>query len=90
MPMSLSERRTIVFAAAGVLIYAGIGVVCLLLGKNFLDYGILEKVLPATDEKWARSHAMLGVEIGVAFTVTTIMFAIYANLSTHGRLRRGL
>ena len=38
----------------------------------------------------ARSHSMLGVEIGVAFTVTAIMFAIYANLSSRGTLRDGL
>ena len=36
----------------------------------------------------ARYHAMLGVEIGVGFTVTAIMFALYANLSTEGRLKR--
>jgi len=30
------------------------------------------------------------VEIGVAFTVTAIMFAIYANLSSRGTLRDGL
>lgn len=86
----LPERRMMNLAAAGVVIYAGFGVACLLLGRNFLDYGVLEKVIPGTDEVGARSHSMLGVEVGVAFTVTTIMFAIYANLSTRGRLRRGL
>ena len=35
-------------------------------------------------------QAMVGVEIGVAFTVTAVMFAIYANLSTRGRLEGGL
>jgi hypothetical protein len=38
----------------------------------------------------ARSHSMLAVEIGVAFTVTAIMFAIYSNLATRGRLEKGL
>ena len=38
----------------------------------------------------ARYYAMLGVEIGVAFTVAAIMFAIYANLSSRGRLQGGL
>jgi hypothetical protein len=33
---------------------------------------------------------MLWVEIGVAFTVCAIMFAIYANLSTAGDLEDGL
>jgi len=30
------------------------------------------------------------VEIGVAFTVTAIMFSMYSNLSTRGRLSKGL
>ena len=53
------------------------------------DYAELSHVLPVSREM-ARYHAMLGVEIGVAFTVTTIMFAIYANLSSRGRLEGGL
>ena len=38
----------------------------------------------------ARYHAMLGVEIGVGLTVTAIIFALYAGLSTDGRMRDGL
>ena len=38
----------------------------------------------------ARSHSMLGVEIGVALTVMSIMFAIFANLSSRGTLKGGL
>ena len=53
------------------------------------DYAELSRILPVSREM-ARYHAMLGVEIGVAFTVTTVMFAIYANLSTKGRLEEGL
>ena len=37
--------------------------------REFLDYAELEKVLPVSREM-ARYHAMLGVEIGVGFTVT--------------------
>jgi multicomponent Na+:H+ antiporter subunit B len=88
--LRLSEKRAITLAAVGILIYAGIGVWAMLLGGNFLDYGVLHKILPATNETWARSHAMLGVETGVAFTVTAIMFAIYANLATRGNLKGGL
>ena len=88
--LRLSEKRAITLAAVGILIYGGIGLLALLLGGNFLDYGVLSKILPATDETWARSHAMLGVETGVAFTVTAIMFAIYANLASRGKLKGGL
>ena len=84
-----SERRTMIFAAVGIFIYAGWGVLCLLFGKEFLDYSVLNSILPG-DAKWARSHSMLVVEIGVAFTVTAIMFSMYSNLSTRGRLSKGL
>lgn len=86
----LSSRKTMILACAGVLIYAGIGVICQALGENFLDYHILHYLLPATDAIMARSHAMLGVEIGVAFTVSSIMFGLYAYLSSQGREEGGL
>jgi multicomponent Na+:H+ antiporter subunit B len=85
----LSERGAILLAAIGICIYSGWGFLCLLMGGNFLDYGLTDAILPGGIEK-ARSHSMLIVEIGVAFTVTAIMFAIYANLATRGRLRGGL
>lgn len=83
------ESRAVLFAGVGILIYAGTGLACQLLGGNFLDYHVLSKVLPR-DEAMARSDAMLVVEIGVAFTVSAIMFLIYANLSSRGRLQGGL
>ena len=84
-----SERRTMIFAAVGIFIYAGWGVLCLLFGKEFLNYSVLDSLLPG-DVEMARSHSMLIVEIGVAFTVTAIMFSMYSNLSTRGRLNKGL
>ena len=86
----LPEKRYVKLAFVGVVIYAGFGVMCQFLGENFLDYGVLHVLMPATDAVQARSHSMLGVEIGVAFTVSAIMFAIYANLSSKGELEGGL
>lgn len=84
-----SAEKCILMAALGIVLYCGIGFLSMLLGGEFLDYAELEKVLPVSREM-ARYHAMLGVEIGVGFTVTAIMFALYANLSTEGRLKGGL
>jgi multicomponent Na+:H+ antiporter subunit B len=81
--------RCMAIAAAGIIIYAGIGFLSMFLGGEFLDYAELERVLPVSREM-ARYHAMLGVEVGVGFTVTSIMFALYANLSSEGRLKGGL
>jgi multicomponent Na+:H+ antiporter subunit B len=83
------ENRVLTLAAIGIFIYAGFGVVALLLGENFLDYGALTKILPGGVED-ARSHSMLGIEIGVAFTVTAIMFSIYSNLSSNGKMKEGI
>ena len=59
----------------GVLIYGGIGLLCLLLGANFLDYGIL----PIDFEP--RGMGMLGIEIGVGVTVMAVMVSIFRDLS---------
>jgi multicomponent Na+:H+ antiporter subunit B len=84
-----SIDRCFLVAGLGILIYAGIGLFSMILGGEFLDYAHLAKILPVSPEM-ARYHAMLGVEIGVGFTVTAIMFALYASLSTDGRMRDGL
>lgn len=86
----VSERRAITIACAGVAVYGGIGLSCMLLGSNFLDYSVLHRVLPGLTEIESRYHSMLGVEIGVALTVTAIMFSIYANLSSKGKLHDGM
>ncbi|NOY00021.1 MAG: hypothetical protein GXP30_09855 [Verrucomicrobia bacterium] len=86
----LPETRYVKIAFVGVVIYSAFGVACLLLGENFLDYGVLSVLLPTIDAAEARSHSMLGVEVGVAFTVSAIMFAIYANLASKGELEGGL
>lgn len=83
------ENRILNLAGIGIFIYAGFGFLCLLLGSNFLDYSILHKVMGVTPIE-ARSHSMLGVEIGVAFTVAAIMFSIYSNLASKGEMKEGL
>ncbi|MFT6618353.1 MAG: multicomponent Na+:H+ antiporter subunit B [Limisphaerales bacterium] len=85
----VSARKAVILAAVGVLIYAGFGLACLPVGGNFLDYQALHAYF-GTDPVMTRYYSMLGVEIGVAFTVSTIMFAIYAYLSSKGELKGGL
>ncbi len=86
----LSLNKAILLAVVGVGIYSGTGLLCMAMGQNFLDYGILHHFMPATDSVMARSHSMLIVEIGVAFTVTTIMFVIYMALCSRGTMKGGL
>ena len=86
----MSEKLNVLLGNIGVLIYAGIGFLCLLMGANFLDYSILSRILPATDRVMARSHGMLGIEIGVAIAVMAIVISIYINIVSHGKYDKGL
>lgn len=83
------ERTMLRYSALGVLVYAGIGAVSILLGGNMLDYGAWAAVLGVTPVE-ARSHGMLGVEIGVAITVMAIMLSLYVDLASGGDLDEGL
>lgn len=86
----LSERHLVILSGVGVLIFSGIGAISMLLGGNFLDYSVWAPLLPATDEVMARSHGMLGVEIGVALTVMCGMMLIYSAISSDGKMDQGL
>lgn len=75
-PRGLVERMV----PLGVLIYAGTGVAGLLLGGNYLDYGVLS-VAPV-------SGHLLGiflVEVGVAVTVSSTMVALFYAFVERGR-----
>ena len=49
--------------------------ICLVLGGNYLDYGILPVPEP-------RSLGMLGIEIGVGMTVAAAIVSIFHDLVT--------
>lgn len=80
----MSEKANTIFCSLGIIIYAGIGLLCLGLGAQYLDYGILHKILPA-DPVHSRSLGILGVEIGVGFTVMAVMVSIFLNIASGGR-----
>jgi multicomponent Na+:H+ antiporter subunit B len=81
----LPEGALIFLGSLGVLIYAGIGLLCLILGGNYLDYSQLSVIL-GVDAAHARSLGILGVELGVGFTVMAIMYSIFFDISTGGIL----
>lgn len=84
-----SERAQWLCIFVGVSIYGGIGLLCLALQRNFLDYGALAAIIPVS-EPAARSLAILGIETGVALTVMGAMFSIYANLASSGYHEKAL
>ena len=61
-----------IFIAAGVLLYAGVGVGTILLGGNFLDYDVL-----LHDPKHAQHLGIFLIELGVGITVAAVMITIF-------------
>lgn len=76
----ISEKLISTFFSIGVLIYAGIGLLCIFFSGNFLDYGKLS-ILLKVDPVNARSLGILGIETGVGLTVMAVMVSIFYNIS---------
>ncbi len=85
----IREKTNALLCAVGVLIYAGTGALCLLLGLNFLDFGALASILHV-DPVMARSHGIFIVELGVGIAVMATMIWIYNNISSAGKYDEGL
>ncbi len=60
--------------ALGVLIYAGTGVLTLLLGANFLDYDVID---PDSHHNAGQHIGILVVEFGVGLAVASTMLQIF-------------
>ncbi len=61
-----------ILVATGVLIYAGVGIVALALGGNYLDYSVL-----AAEPAKGQHLGILLVEFGVGITVAAVMVAVF-------------
>jgi multicomponent Na+:H+ antiporter subunit B len=85
----ISEKLAVLLCGLGVSLYAATGVVGILLGGNFLDYGTLSKIF-AVETVAARSLGILLVETGVGITVMAVMVHLYYGLASAGRYDEGL
>lgn len=73
----LSERAASLLAPGGVLLYAGIGLISMLMGGSFLEYS----KLPLGSEYWAIHLGVYGIEIGVGITVAVGMMIIFFEMA---------
>jgi len=76
-------------AALGVVVYAGVGVVCIINGGGFLDYDYLfspriEAMIPANllgdpshEHHWGQHFGILFIEIGVLLTVSATIVTMF-------------
>jgi multicomponent Na+:H+ antiporter subunit B len=78
--LSIVSPRLLVFLmAGGALLYGGLGVLCMLLGGNFLDYSVLSSD-PLAGQQWG----ILIIELGVGVSVTGVLLAIYHAFAARG------
>ncbi|MDN5347299.1 MAG: multicomponent Na+:H+ antiporter subunit [Clostridia bacterium] len=74
----VNKQTAVILASIGTFIYAGIGILALFWGGNFLDYG----VLPLGEiEPKVRALGTLGIETGVTLGVMGTFIVIF-NLLT--------
>jgi multicomponent Na+:H+ antiporter subunit B len=69
-----------IMLASGVLIYAGVGLMGLVLGGNYLDYFVLDH-----DPVHGQHRGIFWVEVGVAVTVSGVMLKIFYMFASRGR-----
>lgn len=63
-------------SAFGVLLYAGVGVACMVLGGVYLDYDVLSR-----DPVHGQHLGILLVELGVGITVASVMITLFFNFT---------
>lgn len=66
------QRVVEIGMASGVLLYAGVGLLAMLSGGNFLDYSVL-----AHDPHHGQHWGIFFVELGVGITVSFVMLGIF-------------
>jgi multicomponent Na+:H+ antiporter subunit B len=75
----ISEKLSDIFNSLGVLIFAIVGVLCLLAGGAFLEYS----KLPLGSHHLSNQLGMYGIEIGVGITVAAVMITIFFEMARH-------
>ena len=74
------SRWVEIMIAAGVLVYAGVGVAGLLLGGNYLDYFVLDH-----NPVHGQERGIFWVEAGVLITVSGVMLKIFYMFAGRGQ-----
>lgn len=67
--------------SVGVLIYAGVGVVAMLMGGNFLEYAVFDHHHPSHGQH----TGLLLIELGVGIAVFSAMLSIFYHFAGRGR-----
>lgn len=68
----INPRLIEMLSAFGVLLYSGVGIVCMFLGGNYLDYDVLSH-----DPLHGQHYGILLIELGVGITVAAVMITLF-------------
>ena len=77
----LPPKAVYVCGALGVTIYIAVGYLSLVMGGEFLNYGVL-----AHDPAHGQHYGIMGVELGVLITVFGVMVALFYAFAGRRRL----
>jgi len=75
----ISQKMSDILSSTGVLVYAMIGLLCVLAGGFYLEYD----KLPLCTPKLASHLGIYGIEIGIGITVAAVLITIF--FETAGR-----
>ncbi len=67
-------------ASFGLVLYAGVGFVTIMLGGNYLEYGLL-----GSDQVSGQLIGILLIELGVGITVASVMLIFFFSFAGRGR-----
>ena len=85
----VAPRLAEIMMPAGVLIYAGVGVITLMLGENFLGYDVLDGHYDPTKNNYhGQERGVLWIEVGVLTTVAGTIISIFYAFAGRGRLEK--
>ncbi|MCX9013445.1 MAG: Na(+)/H(+) antiporter subunit B [Candidatus Methanoperedens sp.] len=74
----LSVKLLMVIASTGLFIYAGVGMLAIIFGGNFLEYGVIP--IGRTPAE-ASKYGIEMVELGIGLTVMSIMLSIFYDIA---------
>lgn len=66
--------------AGGVLIFAGVGLLGIIMGGNYLDYFVLDH-----DPVKGQLRGIFWIEVGVAVTVSSVMLGVFYMFAARGK-----
>lgn len=81
--LAVPLRAIRILMAAGISLYAGTGILTMLLGGKFLDYNLL-----AHDPVHGQHYGIFVVELGVGISVAAVMLSLFYSFMNYRPIRR--